>query len=265
MGPECTDSEELGGDGDAEGAGLIVARDDRPGHGDTCPVGFVLPIAPAASLRRALLRRLALLQQCRVLRVGADHLALGERVLGDRRLRVGAVEIAGQSEARRIERIDDEMVVVGNFVIPWRARPVIAAVSPRHRAGHRAGIVIDAAHAVRRRSRWLAFRRDGIGIGAHCVPAGPFDHLIAGFLLAPDVVWPCSLGTQKAYSVGIGPLSRMPSTLTVNFLSAAASAPGAAIANAASTPNVAGTLTPCSSMRAMTPSVVLLLSTCLRH
>src|SRR5216683_2317913 len=60
-----------------------------------------------------------------------------------------------------------------------------------------------------------------------CVPAGPFDHVIAGFMLAPDVVWPWGDGTQKACSAGIGPLFRTSSTRTFSLLTVAASAASA--------------------------------------
>src|SRR5207237_6389401 len=94
--------------------------------------------------------------------------------------------------------------------------------------------------------------------------AGPFDHLIAGFLLAPEVVWRSAFGTQKAYSAGIGRLWAMPSTLTVSFFIAAASAPPPR-SSAAIPPRRVEIHAICRPMRAMTSSAILLLSMCLRH
>src|SRR5437899_1382122 len=118
---------------------------------------------PLLALLRRTLRRLGLVHQRGVLRVRADDLAFGERVLGNRRLCILAGEVAAEAEARHVDRVDDEVIVMQPLVVPGRARTIIATESPR--GGIR--IVVDPAQPVRRRAGLLALWRDAAGIGAH--------------------------------------------------------------------------------------------------
>src|SRR5512147_87779 len=77
-------------------------------------------------------------------------------------------EAAVKAQARYVERVDREVIMVDEFVVPGRARSVVAAVVTLHLLvrGEPVGVAVDSPHAVLRAPRRLAPGPDAVGIGS---------------------------------------------------------------------------------------------------
>src|SRR6185312_16769018 len=100
---------------------------------------------PAGRRRRwpALFRRA--LHQRWVEHIGAARLATRQDMALHRLHHCRSVDLAAELEARHVKRIDLEMIVMRDAVVPGRARAVIAAVVALHLrvAGEPFGVVVD--------------------------------------------------------------------------------------------------------------------------
>ena len=103
----------------------------------------------------------------RVLRIEAKLLALRQDLALHRILRGGAVEILGQVERLYAERINREVIVMHDIVVPRRAGAVIAVILPLHGVVRRRhlGVIVQPFHADAGRRR-LAVHDARVRIGA---------------------------------------------------------------------------------------------------